>query len=327
MAGSRLLTALRSGVLNFGPAARIGVFRPPADFDASDLPDQLHMVQGFKPAFDALSAAGQVVSVAPEPPYDAIIVCVPRAKDEARELIGSARAMTDGPVVVDGQKTDGVEGLLREIRRRAEVGEVISKRHGKLFAFTGGDFSDWAALGRPKEVAGFYTVPGVFSADGVDPGSAMLAPALPVSLKGRVADLGAGWGYLSRAVLERDSVEEVHLIEAEHAALECARRNVTDPRAHFYWADARRFQPEAVFDAIVCNPPFHQGRAADQGMGRGFIAAAAGMLKPSGTLWLVANRHLAYEAALAEVFADAQEVAGDRSFKVFHARKPRRGRR
>ena len=32
-----------------------------------------------------------------------------------------------------------------------------------------------------------------------DRGSALLAAALPAKLGGKVVDLGAGWGYLSRA--------------------------------------------------------------------------------------------------------------------------------
>ena len=43
---------------------------------------------------------------------------------------------------------------------------------------------------------------GIFSADHIDPGSALLAEHLPKNLRGRVADLGAGWGFLSRAALE-----------------------------------------------------------------------------------------------------------------------------
>ena len=47
----------------------------------------------------------------------------------------------------------------------------------------------------------------------------------------RIVDLGAGWGFLARAILARDGVRQLDLVEAEAAALDCARRNVTDPRA------------------------------------------------------------------------------------------------
>ena len=65
-----------------------------------------------------------------------------------------------------------------------------------------------------------------------------------------------------------------------------------------------------------------EDRAADPSLGRAFIAAAARLLAPQGGLWLVANRHLPYEAALAEAFGEVQEIAGDASFKVIEARRP-----
>ncbi|MDJ0858941.1 MAG: methyltransferase, partial [Dinoroseobacter sp.] len=71
-------------------------------------------------------------------------------------------------------------------------------------------------------------------------------------------------------------------------------------------------------------PPFHTSRAAHPQLGRSFIAAAAGMLKPSGRLWLVANRHLPYETEARSLFTEVQEVAGDNRFKILLAAKPRR---
>ena len=67
------------------------------------------------------------------------------------------------------------------------------------------------------------------------------------------------------------------------------------------------------------NPPFHEGRAADPHLGARFIRAAAGLLTGAGRLWMVANRHLPYEAALSELFADVQEIGGDNRFKVITA--------
>lgn len=330
MAGQRLSLALDAGALGAHPLSRIAVFRPRAGQDLSALPKAaVHVIQGFRPDHDAFVAAGYETSVAAEGRYDAAVVCVPRAKAEARALIAEAAEVTGGgPVLVDGQKEDGVESLLKDCRQRVEIGGTVSKAHGKAFWFEGGDFADWRAEGARREVpGGFVTVPGVFSADGIDRGSAALAAALPAKLGRKVVDLGAGWGYLARAILERESVEELHLVEAEHAALDCAKANVTDPRARFHWADAAGFGPDGAYDAVVTNPPFHSGRTPDASIGRGFIAAAARLLKPSGRLWLVANRHLPYEREARAHFAEVREIAGDGAFKIIEAARPRRGGR
>ncbi len=112
------------------------------------------------------------------------------------------------------------------------------------------------------------------------------------------------------------------LVEADHAALTCAEANITDPRAQFHWADATVFRPERRYQGIVTNPPFHTGRAGDPALGQAFIRAAADMLTPEGTLWLVANRHLPYEKALSEHFREVAELGGDGGFKVLCAQRP-----
>jgi len=326
MTASRLSLALESGLVLPGTGP-IAVYRPRVDTDLSALPqDRVRAVQGFRPDHDALAARGYAVSPDPVDRAAAALVILPRAKAEARALVAEAvRAVTGGPVIVDGQKTDGIDSLLKACRARAPVDGTVAKAHGKLFWFSGGDFGDWAAAAAPRRIAGdFVTRPGVFSADAPDPGSVALAAALPAKLPATLADLGAGWGYLARAALSREGVRQLHLVEAEHAALACAKQNLADPRTVFHWQDVTRWQPPDPLDAVLCNPPFHSGRGADPALGRAFVARAAAILKPSGRLWLVANRHLPYEAELRARFADVAELPGPPAYKLFLAAKPRR---
>ncbi len=228
---------------------------------------------------------------------------------------------------MDGAKTDGVDGILRSARKHVGgVSEAVSKAHGKTFRVTAAPPPEsFAAPERRAE--GMVTPAGGFSAGRVDPGSRLLAAALPERLPARIADLGAGWGWLAARALERAGVERIDLVEAEHAALEAARGNVPDARAAFHWADARAWTPEAPADLVICNPPFHEGRRADPSLGAAFVGAAARVLAPRGALMLVANRHLPYEPALDEAFAAHEEVGGDAAFKVIRAERPRRAPR
>ncbi len=322
MSTHRLTAALESGTLVLPPKGRIAVFRPRRGMDLGMLPmGRVHVIQGFRPDHDAFAAQGYDTGTEPERGYGLSLVFLPRSRAEARQLVAQASAVTAGPVVIDGQKTDGVESLIREIRRHAPIGTVICKAHGRLFSFEGGDFSDWA-ITDGSMVDGFFTAPGDFSADGADPGSEMLANALPARLPERMADLGAGWGYLSRSVLRRDTVDEIHLVEADYAALGRARRNISDPRARFHWADVTSFHLTPPLDAIVTNPPFHAGRKADPSLGWAFIEAAGRLLGRSGRLWLVANRHLPYERELRRRFRESREIAGNERFKVLTAAMP-----
>lgn len=325
MRSARLSLALETGALVLPVSGTIAVYRPRIGDDLSALPrDRVVVLTGFKLDHDHFA---QRCSVVPAPPYAAAIVCLPRSREAGRALIARAAAEVapGGWVAVDGQKTDGIDTALKDLRRRVDLSESLSKAHGKLASFpVGPDLSDW--LARPSQVAGFQTLPGVFSADGPDRGSVLLAGVLPAKLGSKVADLGAGWGFLAAEILKRPGVKRLDLVEAEADALDCARVNVTDERARFHWADATGWRPETLLDAVVMNPPFHTGREADAGLGAAFIRAARRMLAPDGSLWLVANRHLPYDAVLAESFLMVQEVAGDGAFRVIHATKPRRAK-
>jgi 16S rRNA (guanine1207-N2)-methyltransferase len=319
MTASRLTLALDSGALTL-PEGPVAVLGPPAGFDLSALPrDRVTIVSHFAPDVARWKAAG-FETTRDTPDAAAALVVLPRSKDAARALIAEATAHAP-LVLVDGQKHDGVDSVLKAVKARVAPGGVISKAHGKLFWVSGGDFSDWVAADRM--VAGFVTRPGVFSADGPDKGSQALAAALP-PLKGRVADLGAGWGFLAREILASEAVTRLDLIEADAVALDCARRNITDPRAGFHWADVTGFRPDQPYDTVVSNPPFHVGRAGDPGLGLAFIAAARRMLAPHGSFWMVANRHLPYEDALGRAFGTVEEVGGAPGFKVIHATRPHR---
>ena len=323
MIASRLTLALADGALAL-PEGRIAVFGPPAGYDLAALArEQVVVISRFFPDAVAWGRAGYVVVQAATGDFAAALVIVPRAKDAARALIAEASAAAP-LVIVDGQKHDGVDSILKAVKARHTPAGVIAKAHGKLFWLEAAEFADWAATDRVVE--GFITRPGVFSADRPDKGSLALAEVLP-PLKGRVADLGAGWGFLARHILRTEAVTDLDLIEADAVALDCARINITDPRAAFHWANATTFTPSAPYDVVVSNPPFHAGRAGDPGLGQAFIAAAARILAPQGSLWMVANRHLPYEDALARAFAQTQEVGGTPGFKVIHATRPRRAKR
>ena len=328
MRSSRLEMALETGALVLPETGLIAVYHPRAGDVLQALPkERLVVVTGFKPDHDYFAAQGHAMatSIAGAGPVALAIVCVPRAKADARALLATAAADLEpgGVIIIDGQKTDGVDAILKECRALGlEVGEALAKAHGKLAKVVPGpQLQAWAA--RPMDVeGGFRTMPGVFSADGPDRGSALLAAALPAKLPARIADLGAGWGYLSRAVLARDGVRELDVIEAEMVALDCARVNLVDPRVTFHWADVANFRPARPWNAVVMNPPFHNSRDADPGLGMAFLRAAHRGLAPGGTLWLVANRHLPYDPVLATLFRDVEVIGGDAAFRLTRASHP-----
>jgi 16S rRNA (guanine1207-N2)-methyltransferase len=177
--------------------------------------------------------------------------------------------------------------------------------------------------GAPRlvEDLGLWSQPGVFSWDRIDPGTALLLQYLP-SFSGRGADFGCGLGILAHTVLQSDKVTHLTLIDIDRRAVACAQHNVTDPRADFRWTDARDADPELTgLDFVVMNAPFHDAGTEDRALALSFVKRAAEMLRKDGVCWLVANRHLPYEAILQPLFKRVTLRIETGGYKVYEAIK------
>lgn len=284
-----------------------------------ELADATHE-QPCRPGFLALRHAGRDVhSRVDETGFDGAALLLARSRRGNERLLARAwnAVREGGRVVACGAKTAGVAPLRKWAAARTDVHASLPKHHAVAFTLRR-EGDDWPVPEHFAEVEdGWWTTPGAFSADGPDPASAMLADHLD-DVAGRVADLGAGWGYLSAKALERD-IESVALFEADHAALEAARRNVEDERASFHWHDVVGEPIAQRFDTVVMNPPFHTGRAADPALGTAFIDRAAAILAPGGRLLMVANRQLPYERQLEARFGRWEKVEERAGFKVLTA--------
>lgn len=304
--------------------------------------------QPLKPRATAWENAGFTrVDEVPNEKLPLVMVLPGKSRDEALFWFSIARDRTQpgGRIVAAMPNTAGAGRFEKELSQAA--GNIVSIQKHKCRAFhcvvderaDEAVFDAWRDLGQPRQISGFTVEAGIFSSDHIDPGSQLLADHLPAHLHGNVADLGAGWGFLSDAVLKRcPNIERLDLFEADARALACARKNLShhqhevtklssptcyaedEPRIHFHWHDVTTGLPE-VYDAIVMNPPFHTGQATDVDLGRAFLKTASASLKRGGKLLLVANRQLPYEAALEASGLAWRKITEDRIYKILAAEK------
>lgn len=286
--------------------------------------------QSFRPEYLRLKRAGwSVVPRLEGDGYRLGQVLLTKHKEEnfANIARGWALLGEGGLLVCAGANDDGAASLERQAGKIFGLAGSLSKFHCRVFWLSRGDSrppDHWRELGglRPVGDGSWVSQPGIFSWNRIDEGSALLARHLPDDLSGRVADFGCGWGYLGREILTRaPAITAIDLIDAEHRAVEAARANVADPRAHFHWLDLTTEAAPAIYDAIACNPPFHAGRAADPTLGQDVIAGAARALRPGGRLFVVANRGLPYDAVLAANFKTITRLADNNKFRVSVALK------
>jgi 16S rRNA (guanine1207-N2)-methyltransferase len=257
-----------------------------------------------------------------------LILAPPGTLERDYVLAQALRALKPGaPITAFAPKDKGGSRLKKTLEGfGCKVSEDARKHHRFCHALRPADVAGVAeaiAAGAPRIVPslGLWSQPGVFSWDRPDPGSVRLLEVLP-ALHGAGADLGCGIGLLSRAVLASPKVTALICADIDGRAVACTEHNLDDPRAKVVWADLRRpLKGAADLDFVVMNPPFHDGGAEDRALGVAFIEAAAGMLSKRGVCWLVANRHLPYEAALGAAFSAVALKGEGGGYKIYEARK------
>ena len=302
-------------------AKRKGIYGSPIEGLKLDVADGLQL-SPLVPGAEALEGLA-------EGSLDELVMVAPPGTSERRHAMAlGLRALAPGaPFTLLAPKDKGGSRLGDELDGFGCTFDETGKRHHRICtgrrpaAPEGLEAAIAAGAPRVVEALGLWSQPGIFSWDRLDPGTALLIETLP-ALAGRGADFGCGLGVLAHAVLKAPKVKGMTLIDIDRRAVEAARRNVDDPRAEIRWADLRAaLTGLANLDFVVMNPPFHQGGMEDQGLGQGFVATAAKVLRRSGALWLVANRHLPYEGILKPLFTRVEVRAEARGFKVFEAHR------
>lgn len=286
---------------------------------------------------DAPTGAGQVSPLIPgsqaleevaPATLSGMVVAAPPGVLERRQVLALAlRALRPGaPLTALAPKDKGGARLRKELEAFGCAVEEHGRAHQRICrtvrppAPTGLEAAVAAGALQRVEALDLWSRPGVFSWNKADAGTSLLVGAFP-ELRGRGADLGCGSGVLARAALASPAVTRLDLVDIDRRAVEAARRNLDDPRAHLHWADARVAPPLDGLDFVVANPPFHDDGAEDRGLGQAFLRRAQQVLRPGGTLWAVANRHLPYEGVLSDLFAAVRLRAEAGGFKVYEARR------
>lgn len=291
--------------------------------------------QCWRNAADDLIAAGVPATAdMPAGEHDAVLVRLPRQREEARYMMATAwdHLRVGGFFVVAAANDSGggrlyddllphLPGLQEMVKHKCRIVWVEKTDGMKLPAAWVED----GKIQRQKET-GYWTQAGLFSWDRVDNATILLLPLLPHNVGGIVADLGCGTGVIADYMLAKNAdIRRVLCFDADARAVEIARMNLAERHggrdAECIWADLSKPYAGKPVDMVVMNPPFHIEKAQAITLGQSFIANAAQMLKQKGTLFMVANAHLPYEQDLARHFRNVQKLHEGHGFKIITAQK------
>jgi 16S rRNA (guanine1207-N2)-methyltransferase len=168
----------------------------------------------------------------------------------------------------------------------------------------------------------FVTDDGVFSKSEVDRGTMVLLKALIYEdLKGKVLDLGCGYGVI--AVVLKSVFPDIEAIASDvnPRALELAEKNAAKNGAAVRLISSDGFAAiEETFDVIVTNPPIRTGKAVIYAM----FEDAYKHLSEGGRFYAVIRRKQGAESAmdkLAEVFGSCDLIDRGKGYWVLRCVK------
>ena len=167
----------------------------------------------------------------------------------------------------------------------------------------------------------------VFSRTGLDIGARFFMGHLPENLEGEIVDLGCGNGVLGMTLLAKNPEASVVFVDESPMAVASSRLNVETnlpdalDRSEFMINNALSGVEPFRFNAVFCNPPFHQKHALTDNIAWEMFHHARRCLKINGELYIVANRHLDYFHKLKKIFGNCETIATNNKFVILKAVK------
>lgn len=164
------------------------------------------------------------------------------------------------------------------------------------------------------------TASGIFSPTGLDKGTAVLLQYVPTP-KGRVLDIGCGWGPITLTAAEQAPDSEVYGVDVNERSIELTRLNAQNLGLNnIIVGTPDSIDPKLQFDTIWSNPPIRIGKEALHEL----LLLWLPRLAPGGDAWLVVQKNLGSDSLqkwLAEQLPDQWSVTREATAKAFRVLK------
>jgi 16S rRNA (guanine1207-N2)-methyltransferase len=279
-----------------------------------------------------LRPGGKAEPWPPAGPFDAALLRLPKPKAEQEMAAHACLSVLvpGGRLIVYGGNDEGIRsfaGLLAALC--GEIETLATRSHGRVVAAhrpadlsrVRAGLAGWRSV-LPLPIGGvareWISYPGIFAAERIDEGTALLIGALPsLPASARVLDYGCGSGVIAASARAHAPDITLELLDNDAVALEAARENVAGARLVLgsKLADAGA----ARCDAILSNPPLHEGFVEDHTLLDQLIADAPKHLTPGGVLQIVVQRRIPLDRLFAKHFGRVSVVAENGRYRVWRA--------
>lgn len=270
----------------------------------------------------------------PQASFDQVVIFVPKSKELLNYILHVvvSHLKPEQNVFLVGEKKGGVERAAKQLQPYGKTLKLDSARHCQFWQMK---IEKTEQLKPLEHWLKSYTVqidqdqlqvcalPGVFSQDHLDVGTAVLVPYLSQVKSGKIADFGCGAGIISAYLAKLNPNQQIFALDVDAFALRSTeltfqKNNLDLNQLTLQPVTGFRDAPKDL-DAIVSNPPFHQGIHTNYDASEELCQLASVHLKNSGELWIVANRFLNYPPLIEQSFGQCMVKADQQGFKVLYA--------
>ena len=169
----------------------------------------------------------------------------------------------------------------------------------------------------------FLTASGVFSKSRIDLGTRLLIESMVLPKRGRVLDIGCGYGPIGIAAASLNPNFEVMMVDVNARAVRLAKKNIEKNRA--YNVEAKRgrlYEPvkDQVFDCILSNPPVSAGLE----IVRAIICNGPEFMKQDASLQMVLRSKVGgkrLQMIFSETFGNVEVLARESGYRVLISKK------
>lgn len=268
----------------------------------------------------------------------AVIMQPPKGRKLSRRwLLQSYRVLGEGgSLFLAGANRSGIQSIIKDATELFGNSTLVAYKKGNRLAsfiksLPNRALPTWAA--EPGIASGTWvefelhltghlyqikSLPGVFSFDRLDPGTAMLLDTVKNTEGARVLDVGCGYGIIGMAAAMNGS-PSVEMVDSDLLAVASCQETLKANQishATVRAGDLLDGLQDKKFDLILSNPPFHAGQAVDYQISEALIRQSYQHLDQGGQLVIVANRFIPYDRSIKEVFGSCSVLAASNKYQV-----------
>lgn len=270
----------------------------------------------------------------PKQAFDQVVIFVPKSKELLTYLLHevATHLPKNHDIFLVGEKKGGVERAAKQLQPYGQTLKLDSARHCQMWHtrltqnVAEKPLKAWVKTYEIQVNDQHLTIcalPGVFSQNHLDIGTAVLLPYLEQVKSGTLADFGCGAGVISCYLAKLNPANVIHALDIDAFALKSTemtfkQNNIEAEQFHITAVTGIQDAPKGL-KAIVSNPPFHQGIQTNYDASEQLCKQAKAHLSLRGQLWIVANRFLNYSNILEQHFSYCTVKADQKGFKVLCA--------